>query len=306
MKTKKNTGQITRLAPDSQKRLVAYTTAAGLGALFTGQNVQAQVVESAAFAPYPATLPAAPGTNTTVFPFDVEGDGTNDFAIVVFGEGDVPANSQVADVHGLPNSIGITNNVVLNDSASSYIHAWLGGETINASTGFVPTYQPRLAISYAAGLYLNSKFPKSAAMGFSFVSGVDGQTHFGYMDVRVNGSTNSAGQKIITSVTINDVYYNETANAGITVPEAIVVSNIVVAAGNQVTITFSSNTNTPVGEFTLQTSPALGASANWTTDNGAAFTLLSIASPNGAKPLAYYQAVTTGTGANAQFFRIRH
>ncbi len=303
MKTTKKSGQVKRLAPDSQKRLVAYTTAAGLGAFFAGQSAEAQVTASAAFAPYPATLPAATDTNTVDFAFDVDGDGTNDFQFIVFGEGNVPDHSQVADIIGLTNSLS-TTNLLLNDSATSYMHAWLGGKIINASTGFVPTYKPRLAIAYGNGLYLNSKFPKTAALGFSFVSGLDNQPHFGYMDVRVNGSTNSFG-KIITSLTVQDVYYEATPNTGITIPEAILVSNIVVGADNAVTINFSSNTNTPPSEFTLLTSPALGAAASWTPDLGAVITQTTIANPNAARPLAYYQAVTTNT-MPTQFFRIEH
>ena len=273
--------------------------------LYSGQSAEAQVTESAAFAPYPANLLASAGTNTIDFPFDIDGDGTNDFQIVLFGEGNVPDHSQVADVVGLTNSVG-TTNLMLNDSTTSYLHAWLGGETINASTGVVPHYKPRLAVAYGNGLYLNNKFPATAAIGFSFISGFDGQPHFGYMDVRVNGSTNSLGQRIITSVSVKDVYYNATANAGITVPESVIVTNITVGAENLVTIDFSSNTNTPASAFTLETSPTLGPAASWTTDTGAAITQKVVANPNGAKPLAYYQAVTTGTGAPSQFFRISH
>jgi hypothetical protein len=304
MKNKKRRAQVKPLAPDSQKRLVAYTTAAGLGALFTGQCVEAQVTKSAALAPYPATLLPDAGTNTIDFPFDVDGDGTNDFQFIAFGQGMVPDHSQVVDVRGFTNSIG-TTNVVINDSTTSYIHAWMGGETINASTGVVPSYRPRLAIAYGLGYYLNNKFPETAAVGFSFIDS-QGGTHFGYMDLRVTGSTNGLGQKIITSVIVKDIYYNATANAGITVPESVIVTNISLAAGNQVTIGFTSNTNTPPASFKLETSPVLGPSASWVTDAGAVFTQSLIASPNGAKPLAHYQAVTTGLGAPSQFFRITH
>jgi hypothetical protein len=305
MKTQSEAGQKGQLTTDSQKRLVAYTTAAGLGALFTSYNVDGQVTASAAFAPYPATLPASSSTNTVDFPFDIDGDGTNDFQVVLFGEGMVPLHSQVADIMGLTNSVGTTNTVI-NDSMTSYLHAWMGGETISSATGIAPSYKPRLAIAYGNGTYLNNKFPETAAVGFSFVSGLDGQTHFGYMDLHVNGSTNDLGQKIITSVTIKDVYYNATANAGITVPESVIVTNLSLGAGNQVTINFTSNTNTPPASFKLETSPVLGPSASWVTDNSAVFTQSLIANPNGAKPLAHYQAVTTGNGAPAQFFRISH
>ncbi|HVU28443.1 MAG TPA: hypothetical protein VHG71_11995 [Verrucomicrobiae bacterium] len=305
MKSAKNVRQNNHLAPDSQRRLIAYTTAAGLGAFFSGQNADAQVTASAALAPYPATLPSDSGTNTADFAFDVDGDGTNDLQFIIFGQGNIPVHSQVADIIGLTNSVG-TANQLLNDSATQYMHAWLGGETINASTGFAPKYKPRLALVYAYGYLLNNKFPTIAALGFSFVSSVDGQTHFGYMDVRVNATTNDLGQHFISSVSVKDIYYNATPNAGITIPVLVAVTNITVGDGNAVAINFSSNDNAPESAFTLETSPVLGPSANWTTDTNAVITLVTAANPNGAKPLAYYQAVTTGTGAASQFFRIKH
>ena len=42
-----------RFTPDSQKRLLAYTTAAGLGAFFAGQNAEAARTLSLALGPYP-------------------------------------------------------------------------------------------------------------------------------------------------------------------------------------------------------------------------------------------------------------
>lgn len=310
MKTKKQKRKSAHLGPDSQKRLVAYTTAAGLGALFMGQNVNAQVVESMALGPYPATLPANTNYNSAYFPIDVDGSGTNEFQVVLFGEQQVPKNSQVLDIQGYPNSLGTTNSC-LDDVTTSdpYLNAWLGGATINAANGVPPTYKPRLAIAYYYFLgyvILNNKFPVEGALGFSFVSAKDNQTHFGYMDVRVNKGTNSLGDTVISSLTVNGIYYNETPNAGITVPVQVVVTNIVVGANNAVTINFSSNDNAPASAFTVETSPTLGPSASWTTDPGAVITQVAAANPKFGKPLAYYQAVTTGTGGSAQFFRISH
>jgi hypothetical protein len=304
MKTKRDVRQNSQLTTDSQKRLVAYTTAAGLGALFTGYSVEGQVTQSTAFASYPATLLSATGTNTVDIPFDVDGDGNNDFHFIMFGQGNIPNHSQVADLVGLTNSVG-TTNLVLNSAATSYLMAWLGGSTINASTGVPPTYKPRLAISYAYGLLLDNKFPVNGAVGFSFVGG-DSQTHFGYMHVRANTATNNLGEFLITSVTVQDLYYNATANTDITVPVSVVVTNIAVGAGNAITINFNSNDNAPASAFTLQTSPTLGPSANWTADPNAVITLLTAANPRGGKPLAYYQAATTGSGGPSQFFRISH
>jgi hypothetical protein len=317
MKTKKNIGQNGYLAPDSQKRLIAYTTAASLGALFTGQSAEGQVVESMAFAPYPATLPAAAGTNTTDFPFDVDGDGSNDFQFVIFGQTNVlstPPHSQVADVDGFVNSLGTTNQCI-NDKGSSYLHAWLGGETISSATGVPTTYKPRLAVAYYYGLgnppyiKLDNKFPATGAVGFKFVSGLDNQVHFGYMDVRANSKqfvVNGVTNNVITSVTINDVYYNKTPNAGITVPVSVAVTNINLGPGNLVTIGFTSNTNTPASAFTLLTSPTLGPSANWTPDSNAVITNTLAANPNNKKPLSLYQAATITNGAPSQFYRLSY
>jgi hypothetical protein len=313
MKREPNPKEGPRFTPDSQARLVAYTTAASLGALFAGQNADAQVTLSSAFAPYPATLPASTSTNTTVFPMDVEGDGVPDFNILVFGEGNTgltPPKSQVLDFMSLTNSV-IGPNQTLNSAARSYLEAWLGGLTINGTTGVAPTYKPRVAIAYyfLGKIYLNNKFPVPAALGFSFVSGVDGQTHFGYMDIKVN-TTNvvvgSVTNKVIASLTVNDVYYEATPNTGITVPVSVAITNITVDAGNNVVIDFSSNDNADPSTFTLETSPTLGPSASWSTDNSAAIGLISAANPHAARPLAYYQAITTATGGPTQFYRIKH
>jgi hypothetical protein len=57
MKNQKTETQATPLTFDSQSRLLAYTTAAGLGAFLADQGGEAQVVESAALAPYPLRCP---------------------------------------------------------------------------------------------------------------------------------------------------------------------------------------------------------------------------------------------------------
>lgn len=302
MKTKPHAGNRKHLTLDSQQRLAAYTTAAGLGALFAGQCVQGEVVQSAALAPYPAILPSSTSSNTVEFPFDVDGDGTDDLRIFIFGQQLVPAHSQVADMRGYTNSLG-TTNLLLNPTSTSYLMAWLGGSTINAS-GIPPTYRPRLAISYAYGQLLNNKFPEAGPVGFSFVSGADGQIHFGYMDVRAYTTTNNAGEYIITSVEVKDIYYETMPNTGITVPEQVIVTSITVGTTNQVTIEFTSNDTSPASAFTLETSAALGQSADWHADTGATILLVVAANPRGGKPVSKYQAITTGSGDVSQFFRI--
>ncbi|HTV39998.1 MAG TPA: hypothetical protein VMF08_05450 [Candidatus Sulfotelmatobacter sp.] len=308
MKTKKNIEQAGRFMPDAQKRLVAYTTAAGLGALFAGQKADAQVVESQVFAPYPATLPAPFGTNVNDFNMDIQGVGVTNFQIVVLGQKVLSSYypSQWLDIIGEPVSTVGETNAFIDNPAHNYLVSWLGGMTVN-SAGSPPEYMPRLAIDYyfLGEPHLNNKFPIRGTLGFEFVSAVDGQEHFGYMDAKVNSSTNVlSGENVITSMTVYDVYYNQTPNAGITIPFDVDVTNITVGAENAVTIDFSSNTNAPVSALSLETSPTLGPSANWTTDTNAIITQTSSAVPNSKMPQAFYQATTTATNTPAQFWRV--
>ena len=70
-----------RFTPDSQKRLLAYTTAAGLGAFFAGQAAEGAVTLSQALGPYPHSLIPGQGTGYyhNYFLFDVDGNGSSDF-----------------------------------------------------------------------------------------------------------------------------------------------------------------------------------------------------------------------------------
>jgi hypothetical protein len=191
-------------------------------------------------------------------------------------------------------------NKVLNPSSNGYVIPWTVGTTLNATTGSVPTYKKWLANSYFYGgawLYTWNNFPTEEALGFSFTAG-DGQTHFGYMNVKVN---HTAGANNDFTATVTGIYYNATPNAGIVIGSlpaaAVTISSIKVGSGNSVTINFTSSDNAAASAFTLQSSPALGASANWTTDSGAVIT---------SSAPGVYQAVTTGTGGAAQFFRVSH
>jgi hypothetical protein len=308
MKTKKNIERAGHFTPDVQKRLVAYTTAAGLGALFTGQKADAQVVESQVFAPYPATLPAPFGTNVNDFNMDIQGVGVTNFQIVVLGQKVLSSYypSQWLDIIGEPVSAVGETNAFIDNPVHNYLVSWLGGMTVN-SAGAPAAYMPRLAIDYyfLGAAVLNNKFPIRGTLGFEFVSAVDGQEHFGYMDALVNTSTNVIpSENVITSLTVYDVYYNETPNAGIAIPFEVAVTNITVGASKAVTIDFGSNTNAPVSALTLQTSPTLGPSANWTTDPNAVITQTSTAIPNSKRPRAFYQATTIATNTPAQFWRV--
>ncbi len=312
MKSKKDTTPIARLTPDSQNRLLAYTTAAGLGAFFAGQNAEAQVTESAAFAPYPATLLPLGGTGAygIYHYFSVDGGATPDFNLTINGPIPSTPTAKVSQFIDLP-GIGGTNLALTPTPVDPYLVPFLGGTTIDATTAAPPSYEPRMAICYlmknAYGgyyNYLDSKYKTTGALGFQFVGSVDGQTHFGYMDVLVNTTTNSGGIFIVQSVVIQDVFYNATPNAGITVPVTVVISSVTVGTGNAVTINFTSNDNASPSAFTLQTSPTLGASASWTTDPAASISLITAADPPKGIDTATYQAVTTGTGGPTQFYRI--
>ena len=289
MRNAKNVGQTSRLTADSQNRLLAYTTAAGLGAFFAGQSVEAQVTASAALAPYPHTLVPHTGTGyyNMYFYLDVDGDGTPDFNLDV--------NSWRVDISGMPLS-----NQMLNPSSNAYLIPWTIGMTINATTGSAPLYKRFLANSYS-GIYGFNNFTSSEALGFDFTSSLDGQRHFGYMDIQVNHTSGILGTYNDFTATVAGIYYNATPNASITIGDlpavVVTVTSIHVEPGNSVTINFTSSDNGPASAFTLETTSALGASANWTTDAGAVIS----SSASGV-----YQAVTTGTGGTAQFYRIRH
>ena len=323
MKKKENAVPTRQPKPDSQSRLIAYSTAAGLGAFFAGQNAEAQVTESPAFAPYPATLIPEAGTGAYGFYhyFSVDGGASPQFNLTI--NNPIPANpttkvSQFIDLPGVVSStnLSLTNLALTPSPANPYLVPFLGGSIIDGdtNTAAAPTYQPRLAISYFGAPdpyngfyynYLDSKYKTTGALGFQFVGSIDGLIHFGYMDVEVHTTTNSSGDFIVQSVVIQDVFYNATPNAGITVPISVNITNITVGTGNAVTINFTSNDNTgDPSAFTLQTSPTLDASASWAADTAASISLVTSANPGGGINQYTYQATTTGTGAPTQFYRI--
>jgi hypothetical protein len=134
-KNEKTAGQTSPLTIDSQNRLLAYITAAGLRAFLANQNAGAQVVESSAFAPYPQTL--IPGTGVGYY--------HNYFYVNVDGNTNGPEfNLDVpiwrVDISGTPLA-----NEVLNPSTNACVIPWTNGMTINATTGSLPTYKRFLA-----------------------------------------------------------------------------------------------------------------------------------------------------------------
>jgi hypothetical protein len=203
MKEQNTRQQRDRFTPDSQKRLLAYTTAAGLGAFFGGQNAEAAPALSLGLGPYPHTLIPGAGTGTyhNYFYFDVDGNGTPDFNLGV--------NSKRIDISGYG-----ANRLVLNPSANGYVIAWTAGLTINGATGTAPNYKRWLANQNPNNAaYSFNNFSSKGAMGFQFISDTSGsaQTHFGYVDLQVNGAPGSF------TVTVTDIYWETTPNTGIKV-----------------------------------------------------------------------------------------
>ena len=202
MKKHKRPQSKDRFTPDSQTRLLAYTTAAGLGA-FLGQNTEAAPTLSSGLAPYPHTLIPGMGTGTyhNYFYFDVDGDGTPDFNLGV--------NSKRIDISGY----GL-NKLVLNPSSNGYVIPWTVGTTVNGTTGTAPTYHRWLANKNPNNAtYDFNNFSNEGAMGFQFTSSISGslQTYFGYVDLQVNGAPGSF------TVTVDDIYWETTPGAGIQV-----------------------------------------------------------------------------------------
>lgn len=196
---KSQKGKLQRsFTPEAQNRLIAYTAAAGLGAFAVTQRAEAQVNLSATLTPYPHTL--TPGTGAgyyhTYFYLDVDGDSTPDFNLGV-------SNWRI-DI--TPTTAG---GHILNPSSNAYIIPWTVGTAID-SGGSTPTYKRWLATPNF------NNFGTTAAMGFEFVSGLDNQTHFGYMDIQINGMATGIGSGDFTA-TVADIYWNGTPNQAITV-----------------------------------------------------------------------------------------
>ncbi len=193
---------------DSQKRLLAYTTAAGLGAFFGGQSAEAAPTLSLGLGPYPHTLVPGMGTGYyhNYFYFDVDGNGVPDFNLGV--------NSRRIDISGYG-----AGRLVLNPSPNAYVIPWTVGLTVNSTTGTVPSYKRWLANATSSDPANDfNNFGSRGAMGFQILSDISGsqQTHFGYVDLQVNGARGSF------TVTVDDIYWETTPNTGIevsTIPE---------------------------------------------------------------------------------------
>ena len=339
MKDIKNSVQPSSMSADSQKRLLAYSTAASLGAFFAGQNAESAVVQAPGLAPYPhVILPQPVGSpNGTDHYLSIEGGSITNFVLSIGPDLlSHPTNkwpSQIVDSLGIvpdTNNPAIRNGQVLtplkeNGTENAYCVAFLGGAIIgNNTNNSAPWYGNRLALSYNFSEYpwINyawndfSGFPDQF-LGFRFTSSVDGQTHFGYMEVQVSftkasidyitpdGTTNTATKQIVQSVVISDCRYETTPNADITVPKLLKITNIT-TDGDDVTIDFGPNSteNDDASGFVLETSPTLGPSANWTTDPKLVF-ILQTSIATFTRPATYQAQTVRAPGATSQYWRIR-
>jgi PEP-CTERM motif len=223
MKNRKEVRPAARFTVDSQNRLLAYTTAASVGAFFAGQSAEGQVVESSAFAPYPQTLmvPNGTGANHDYFYFSVDGGGT-EFNLV--------PNTWRVTFGGIPSS----TSFALNPSSNRYVIPWTTGMYVGPLGNSLtpneakPTYKSWLAEdSHGTQTYLFNNFTTTGAVGFEFVSGLDSQTHFGYMDIQVNGTPGVYGD---FSATVTGIYYNATPNQGLYIGEVPEPSSLALLA----------------------------------------------------------------------------
>ena len=328
----KTSSQPSRISSDSQNRLMAYTTAAGLGAFFAGQNAEATLVQAPGLGAYPLVVLPQPlgSTNATDHYLSIEGGAITNFDLNIFPDllshpttqypsqliqliGFVPDTNNPAIVNGQPLCPPFSDG-----STNAYIGAFFGGMIIgNNATTFTPNYHPSLGISYnytSSYPFVNSHwtevpgFPEEY-VGFAFTSSVDGQNHFGYMDMQVNFTSATIGAfttEIVQSVVIKDCRYETTPNASVTVPSAIKITSFTQdpSQNNLITINFGPNwANDDASTYVLETSPTLGSSAVWVTDPQAVVSQTGNANIDAA---ASYQALTYPTdGWTAQYWRIR-
>jgi hypothetical protein len=332
--------QSSKLTADTQSRLLAYSTAASLGAFFAGQSTEAALVQAPGLAPYPHVfLPGPVGsTNGSEFYLSVDGGNKTNFTLNIFPDLlSHPTNkwpSQVIDIIGFvpdTNNPAVVNGQVLaplraNGDTNAYCVAFLGGAIIgNNSNSIAPWYAPRIGISYNYGAYpwVNyawstvSRFPDQF-LGFKFTGSADGQNHFGYMDVRVTlatasidyidptGNPATATKQVVKSVVVNDCRYETTPDAAVTVPTAIQITGFVQdpSQNNMITIDFGPNwPNDDTSNYILETSPTLGPTAVWTADPQAI--VFQKGASTSAKAATYQALTYPATGATSQFWRIK-
>jgi len=351
MKNDKLSAQPSPMSADSQKRLLAYSTAASLGAFFAGQSTEAEVVQAAGLAPYPHVfLPPALGvTGQNNFYLSIEGGTITNFHLYITQDitTSLFTNKYPAQLIRMPGFVPDTNNpAVVNGQVlstlrgtsgshgytNSYCVAFLGGAIIGNNTNSpAPWYQPQLGISYNFGSafpwknYVNSSFKAgfpNNILGFRFTSSADGQEHFGYMDVKTtfvpmtfehldpDGNPTTSTKQILQSVVVNDCVYETTPGADITVPKLVKATSIInnMDLDGSIEIRFGPNSteNDPAEAFVLETSPTLGPSASWVSDNSGYIEQLTQATfGNPIKPATYHAVTYPTPGATSQYWRIK-
>src|ERR1700742_4162331 len=113
MKNDDSSVQRSKLSADSRNRMLAYSTAAGLGAFFGGQNAQAVVVQAPGLGAYPVVLLPGPigSPNGTDHYLDFDGGNITNFDLFIgadlLSHATNKSPAQVVDLYGIvPN----TNN----------------------------------------------------------------------------------------------------------------------------------------------------------------------------------------------------
>jgi hypothetical protein len=230
MKTRSNIRHITPLTIDSQKRLLAYTTAAGVGAFFAGQSAEGQVVESAVLVngspmsyPFTVVTPGGAGPYHNYFYLDIDGGG-NELNLV-------PNNWRVT-LGGIPSSV----NFALNPTSNSYIIPWTAGMYVGplgnaiTPTESKPTYKNFLANSnHGTQTYLFNNFATTGVVGFQITNPTDTSVHFGYMVVQVNQNGPPGAYGDFTT-TVMDIFYNQTPNQGLYITQVPEPSSLALLA----------------------------------------------------------------------------
>ncbi|MFO1475343.1 MAG: hypothetical protein U1F98_01670 [Verrucomicrobiota bacterium] len=326
MKNAKTSTQQSSATADSQNRLLAYSTAASLGAFYVGGNAQAALVQAPGLAPYPHVILAPPpGTATESHHYlSIESGSKTNFDLI-FGP-DLLSHTtsggppQVVELPGFDADTQPLTTLWVNGDPNAYIAAFFGGAVIGNNTNTaLPSYHPRLALSYQIGGYpfVNYNwngylsYPNEYA-GFKFKSTVDGQNHFGYLQLQINfidATTNTlppgVTKRVLQSVVIKDCRYESTPDAGVTIPKEIMITNIT-NSDNTVTIDFGPNSteNDDATVFTLETSLSLGSSAVWVADPNV-ISMIQVTTGDSQQPATYQVQTTRDPAVPTQFYRIK-
>jgi hypothetical protein len=199
----------------------------GAAALAGANQTYGQVV--AANPPVPVTIAASgvsSATYTDAVDFDVDGNGTIDFALQVEA---LPAaytgfRKGLAEIH-IYGYGGVGSAAVVGyTTAAGYAYGskLTTGTVVGSSSTFVqdPGYYTNLAIKYGTKSYGKFATTGIGYIGFEFTA-ADDLLHYGYVEVTTALSGTSATAPT-ASLTYVGAYYNETAGASITVGQTAV------------------------------------------------------------------------------------